>query len=346
MKIAQKQQLLLTTPAESMACVGIGLEEHVTFPDLLKKLPKQYTRDYKKRPEIFTRLAEVGPLRLTSMDKSCTAIQVLSWAGAGADKLKGADAVSFAKEVNDAMWACIKNSPDPTRFMAFAHLPTSEPEAAATELKRCVRRGFVGALVVGMQQGRCMDDPYFAPILSCAEKLDVPIYIHPGAPPPAVKNAYHYTTPYLNENAAETLSKAGWSWHSEVGLQVMRMCYSGTFDRHPKLKIVIGHNGEMIPMFMQRADSMCEQLGITRPISETLRKHVWVSISGFFYMPSVQCAIDAFGIDHVTWSVDYPWVPFAIDQGKEFVKQLSAIMSHDDLNKIMYGNAKALLKRR
>jgi len=47
----------------------------------------------------------------------------------------------------------------------------------------------------------------------------------------------------------------GWVWHNEVAIIVLRLFLAGVLDRHPKLKIVVGHQGEMMPMMIQRVGS-------------------------------------------------------------------------------------------
>ena len=40
----------------------------------------------------------------------------------------------------------------------------------------------------------------------------------------------------------------------EVAIPVLRLAVAGTLDKHPHLKIVIGHQGEMMPIMKQRFD--------------------------------------------------------------------------------------------
>jgi len=61
--------------------------------------------------------------------------------------------------------------------------------------------GFKGAMVHGLnQEGRFIDDKRYWPIFERARKLDVPIYLHPAVPSPAVVNAYYkdYIKDYPN----------------------------------------------------------------------------------------------------------------------------------------------------
>jgi len=75
-------------------------------------------------------------------------------------------------------------SAQPERFAAFTHLPMRTPSAAPDELERAVMEcGLKGALISGTIDGKFLDAPEFAPVLACAERLDVPLYIHPGVPP-------------------------------------------------------------------------------------------------------------------------------------------------------------------
>jgi uncharacterized protein len=45
---------------------------------------------------------------------------------------------------------------------------------------------------------------------------------------------------------------AGWGWHIETGVHVIRMILGGVFDRYPKLQVVIGHLGEGTPFMLPR----------------------------------------------------------------------------------------------
>ena len=341
------------SPVSSQPIIGIALEEHVQFSAFSSRLPKRIQEDSRQWGQLASaalgqvvgKLEEVGPQRLNAMDESCTAIQVLSVSGSGAPQLEGAEAAAFAREYNDELARRIAHSPQPDRLRAFAHLPVAQPEAAASELERCVRElGFVGALINGMVAGKFLDDPGFEPLLSAAERLDVPLYLHPALPPDAVQQAYMHTNERFTPTMGAVLSAFGWNWHQEVGLHVMRLCYTGTLDRHPRLKLIIGHHGEMIPMMMQRADGFSSSFGLKRPVSAMLREQVWVTLSGMFSMPPLRCAIDTFGADRVCWSVDYPYVSLAVEQAHLFTKMMADSMSAAQFQAIMFGNAKALLK--
>ena len=238
----------------------VALEEHFSVPSAAKKIsPEAVTkRGYGPRVVMpgkispLELLPDLGAARLKSMDEHGITVQVLSASGPGADLVDGADGIAIAKEVNEALAAAVAQHP--TRYAGFAHLPLRSPAESAKELERCVKtHGFHGAMVNGTTDGLFLDDPGFDPLLSAAEALDVPIYIHPHLPPAAVRQAYYANLP---GSAGDTLAAASWGWHSETAIHVLRMVFAGTFDKHPKLKIVIGHMGEGLPLMLARIDDV------------------------------------------------------------------------------------------
>ena len=137
------------------------------------------------------------------------------------------------------------------------------PEAAADELERTVKDlGFHGALVNGATDGRFLDDPAFEPILASAAALDLPIYLHPGIPTQAVRSAYYDNLP---GNFSFTMALSAWGWHADTAIHTLRLALSGALDRHPGLKIVIGHMGEALPFMLDRIDETTSRRGEGAP---------------------------------------------------------------------------------
>jgi hypothetical protein len=317
---------------------GIGLEEHVHFEKIQSQLSPQYNHDID--PEVTTRLEEVGELRLNAMKTTQTAIQVLSMPSRGADTLEGEKGVNYAVSINNAIYNAIKESPNPKQFRGFAHLPTQVPILAAVELNRCVKElGFVGALISGTQNNKFLDDEMFEPIFTKAEELDVPIYIHPGPCPKSVKDSYYYSTKNLSIDAANILSLAGLGWHYECGLHIIRMIFGGVFDKHPNLKIIIGHNGEMLTTMFKRLDSFSEKCNLKRSPSVVLKSQVWVTLSGIWDIVAFRTMISTFGINHICWSVDYPYVLSALSSARDYLKLVRDVITESELERIMYKNA-------
>ena len=226
-------------------CPIIALEEHYWDAELAAT----YTGVEAGRPgDTAKRLHDLGELRLKEMDEAGIDIQVLSHGAPSAQKLTGPDAVPLTRRVNDRLHAAVQAHP--TRFAAFAALPTSDPNAAADELERCVKLGFKGAMLHGLANGVFLDDKRFWPIFARAEALDVPIYLHPSLPLPAVMDAYY--SDYAKD--FPMVVRAAWGYTVETATLAIRMVLSGVFDKHPKLKIILGHLGETLPFLVWRVD--------------------------------------------------------------------------------------------
>jgi len=324
----------------------VTLEEHFTAPQIVRRIdPGAISRrGFRPRklppagPNPLELLPEIGERRLQSMDEAGITVQVLSNTGPGPDLVAGAEGIAIAREMNDYLAAAIAGHPD--RFAGFAVLPMQSPDAAAAELARAVKDlHFVGALINGTTEGRFLDHPSYDALLARAVELDVPIYIHPHLSPEAVRRAYYSDLP---DGADRVLESAGWGWHSETAIHLLRMVVAGTLDRHRGLRLVIGHMGEMLPVMLARADEVFAlEIGhLKRTISRTILDQVWITTSGIFSQPPFLAALLTFGIDRIMFSVDYPYAPNA--KGRAFLDRLS--LAPADMAKLTHGNADALLK--
>jgi len=273
-------------------------------------------------------LREVGRGRIADMDASGIDLQVLSEAALGAPP--------EAAAANDRLAAAV--AAHPRRFAAFATLP-ADPAAAADELERAVTRlGLRGALINGRLGGRFLDDPAAGVVLGRAEALGVPLYLHPAEPPAAVRDAYYsgFAPP-----VTQLLATAGWGWHIESGLHVLRLILAGVFDRFPRLQVIVGHMGEALPFMLARSETILDPVaGLPRPLGAYFREHVHVTTSGFFSVPPLLCALLVLGADRLLFSVDYPFSPNA--RGRAFLD--TAPIAPADREKIAHGNAERLLR--
>jgi len=274
------------------------------------------------------------------MDEAGITVQVLSNTGPGPDLVPGPDGVAIAREMNDHLAAAVARNPK--RFAGFAVLPMQSPDAAAAELVRAVKElGFAGALINGTTEGRFLDHASYDGLLTAAVDLDVPVYIHPHLAPEGVRAAYFSE---LQPGAGRVLEAAGWGWHSETAIHVLRLVLAGTLDRHPRLKLIVGHMGEMLPMMLARIDEVfaLDIEHLKRPISRTILDQVWLTTSGIFTEPPFLAALATFGLDRLMFSVDYPYAPNA--NGRAFLDCLS--LAPADMAKLAHANADALLKLR
>ena len=324
----------------------VALEEHFNVPAVVKRIDPaaMAARGFRPRrtaasgPNPLALLPEIGEQRLKSMDDNGITVQVLSTAPPGPDIVPGPDGIAIARAINDHLAEAVGKKPD--RFAGFAAMPMASPDACPDELRRAVKElGFKGTLINGTTEGRFLDDPRYDGLLAAAVELDVPIYIHPHLPPPVVHQAYYAG---LEEGAARVLATAAWGWHQETAIHLLRMVIAGTLDKHRKLKLIIGHMGEMLPVMLDRIDDVSAlDIGhLQRPISRQILDQTWITTSGIFTAPPFVAALQTFGIDRIMFSVDYPFAPN--ESGRKFLERIS--LSPADMEKLTHGNADKLLK--
>ncbi len=338
----------------------ITIEEHVSDPDLAKACAKAqfeespYMAAWASEPDdgavsqsdgpqlVSAKVAmslarDMGAKRIAEMDANGIDMQILSYSNSP-QLLAGDEAIPLARNANDVLAAAVSAHPD--RFGAFATLPWSAPEAAAAELERTVSQlGFKGALLTGRPGETFLDDPKYSPILAAAEALEVPIYTHPGVPVRRVQEAYYAG---LDPSVSARLSMFGWGWHAEAGVQIVRMILAGIFDKHPKLNIIAGHWGEMVPFYLARLDSSLQQnkTGLQRTITETFTQHVYVTPSGMLNLPHLQFTHQVMGSDRLIYAVDYPYL--TNHGARAFLE--TAPISQADKEKFAHGNAERLFR--
>ncbi len=317
----------------------ITLEEHFQIAAITKAvakfLPSSQTTSYKP-PD--AQLEDLGAGRLKDMDAMGIDVQVLSYATLGPAMVPAVEAVPLARDINDQLAATIAAHPD--RFAGFATLPTPDPEAAAAEFERCVKTlGFKGALINGRTNDRFLDDPSFAPILETAARLDVPIYLHPTFPAKAVQDIYYAG---FDPQVSGSFATFGWGWHMETGIHALRMILAGVFDRYPRLQLILGHWGEMIPFYLARVDEVLTPVSkhLERRVSDYFLQQVYVTPSGLFTLPPFLLTLQIIGADRIMYAVDYPYIPG--DQARTFLE--TAPISPADKEKIAHGNAERVLK--
>jgi predicted TIM-barrel fold metal-dependent hydrolase len=313
-------------------CPVIALEEHYWDRELAAQfVGGEGVRD----PEMLKRLYDLDELRLREMDEAGIDMQILSHGAPSAQKLSGPDAVELTRRVNDRLHAAVRANPK--RLGAFSALPTSDPKAAADELERTTKLGFKGPMLHGLANGVFLDDKRFWPIFERAQALDVPVYLHPSVPSPAVTDAYYKE--YVKD--FPMVIRAAWGFTVETATLAIRLVLSGAFDAYPRLKIVLGHLGETLPFLLWRIDqALSRPGGKTLSFREVFCEHFYITTSGNFSNPALLCCVMELGIDRVLFAVDWPFVP-----NKPAVDWMNTVpLCDEDKVKILSANAKRLFR--
>jgi uncharacterized protein len=320
----------------------IGVEEHgwtAGIRDALASLPED-RRDpsvsYFNTDETDKRLLDYCDARLRDMDAMGMDMAVLSISTPGTQILDAPEAVKLAREANDELAAAVARHPD--RLQAFATLPTPDPVAAVDELHRAVLDlGLRGAMIHGRTGDKMLDHPDFAPMLEEASRLGTPIYIHPQFPSTAIRDIYYDGLP---DELSTRLAAGMWGWHMETAINALRLILSGTFERAPDLQIILGHWGEMIPLFLERVDVAPTANYLPKSASEYFREHFYIAPSGIWSWQMLTHALTEVSADRILFAIDYPFQHSFDGYARHFLEQ--APISPADKEKIGHLNAERL----
>ncbi len=288
--------------------------------------------------EMDNRMLDLGEKRLKEMDDTGITIQALSLSPPGVQCFSPEEGTLWSKRVNDALAKAVKAHPD--RYVGLAAIAPQSPEEAADELERAVSElGFRGVNIESHARNEYLDRKRYWPIFERAERLDVPIYIHPEIPSSSILKGYA-------EDYGFELAGPPHGYAAEVSLHAMRLIYSGLFDRYPRLNIILGHMGEGLPFWLSRMDAYWikpwkgTKPRIEKKPSDYVKSNFIVTISGMFYFPAFMCAYLGMGPDRIAFAVDYPY-----EKNEQAVRFMNEIpISEADKEKICYANAARLLK--
>lgn len=256
--------------------------------------------------QVISKMTDLDAERIHDMDATGIARQILSLTAPGVQIFEAAEAAALARSTNDQLAEAIRKHPD--RFSGLAAIAPQNPGEAARELDRGVKTlGLKGAIINSHTRGEYLDDPKFWEIFEAAESLDVPIYLHPTTPPPAMIG------PFLERG----LDGAIYGFAADTGLHVLRIVVSGVFDRFPKLRMIVGHLGEGLPYWHFRIDFMHQRMvaanryasvkKLQRQPSEYLKENFYVTTSGMAWAPPILYALSVLGAGRVMYAMDYPY---------------------------------------
>ena len=116
---------------------------------------------------------------------------------------------------------------------------------------------------------------------------------------------------YYKDYAQEfpSVIRAAWGYTVETATQAIRLVLSGVFEKHPNLKIILGHLGETLPFLVWRIDHALSRPG-QKSVSfrDVFCNNFYITTSGNFSNPALLCCIMEMGVERVLFAVDYPFV--------------------------------------
>ena len=247
--------------------------------------------------------------RFRVMDKYEGLVQVIcTGAPAVEDAASPKDTVELARIANDEMAELVRKYPD--RFVAaVACLPMNDVDAALQETDRAIRDlKFRGVQLHSDINGKPLDSPEFDPIFKKMTEYNLPILLHPEI---RTRNVPDYPT----ETESKYLIHLIFGWPYRTTLAMTRLVMSGVLEKHPTLKVVTHHCGEMVPFFEQRFHTILNahqmRMGVRQ---EPYLKKPPLDYFRMFYAdtviqstPALMCAYAFFGAGHLLFGTDMPY---------------------------------------
>ncbi|GAA5210760.1 amidohydrolase family protein [Streptomyces thinghirensis] len=255
---------------------------------------------------LVDRIQDLGERRLADMDRLGIDRQVVGLTCPGVELFDVPLARDLAQLTNDRIAeACRRH---PKRFVGLAAVALQDVEFSVNELHRAVNElGLKGVIINSHTRGEYLDDPKFEPIFAAAAELDVPLYLHPNTPSDALIG------PLLDGG----LDTATFGFGVETGMHLIRIIFSGIFDKYPTLRMGVGHLGEGLPFWLFRIDHYHGVHGRTKRYpfrpdlrekpSYYLRNNIWLTTSGMAWEPAISFTRSVVGEDRVIYAMDYPY---------------------------------------
>ncbi|MGH8913255.1 MAG: amidohydrolase family protein [Acidimicrobiia bacterium] len=210
----------------------------------------------------------------------------------------GPEGAESARIQNDNVAAAVAGNPD--RFAALgATVPLQDIDLAIAEMDRAVDDlGFKGLQIGGTVDGHDLDEPRFRPFWAAVEAKAIPVILHPSGYPEGHRFGDYFLTNCIG-NPLETMVAA------------TRMIFSGLFEEHPGIKLVLLHGGGYLPFYSSRSDHTWEVRPETRahipdqPPSVYMRRLYYDTM--VFQPLYLRHLVEIVGVDRVMLGTDFPF---------------------------------------
>ena len=244
---------------------------------------------------------------------------------------------SLFKTYND--WLAEFCKPFPDRLKGIALLNLDDVQDGVKELERCIKMGFIGAMIPVLPLGeKSYDSPEYEPLWATAQEMGIPLGLHVSTNRPALGQEFR---------VIETMKPAFISntdhW---VRMSLAHMIFSGVFERYPKLQVgAVEHEVSWVPYFLDRMDFRYTQavqgdtwhrFGEDMVPSDYFHRNVFVG----FQEDGVGMRLrDLIGVDNLLWGSDYPHSESTFPRSRQILEEILADCTEEEKAKIAGGNA-------
>jgi predicted TIM-barrel fold metal-dependent hydrolase len=313
--------------------------------------------------KVFNRLKEMagGKTRLVTADVSITLnpdlpdatrhLAAMDYAGVTTSVLGNSGLNFMGMEIcgaiNDGMAETAREYPG--RFIGSAHVAVDA--GAPEEIERCLRELELPLISLPTSQNDVnLDDPRMDPIWEAAQRLHMPIMLHPNLLPKGASTDY---------GMERSISRP-----TDTTLAATRIMM-GVFDRYPELVFILPHCGGTlgwlkgrVAMFydhpsVQRPShlvgygltaSQQQQYGLDQLYEERFRKFYVDTAGTAAWNQAVKMTAEVFGVDRMTFGSDYPLESKTPEEMKEILSAIYHIgLSDAEIRSVESENALKLI---
>ena len=201
-------------------------------------------------------------------------------------------------------------------------------EAALAELARVsADPHLTGVELPTLVAGREFDDPALRPLWSAAERLHMPIFVHPADSRGSIRRRGQ---PY----------EFGIGMLTDTAMAATALIYGGVLEQFPGLRIALAHGcGAMVWMF-PRVRLMGAALGAPPERADDLLRRLWVDAL-VFEPEHLRLLARRFGAEHIMLGTDDPLVPGQLSAAPQAVFDAVTLgaLAAEDADGVLGGNA-------
>jgi aminocarboxymuconate-semialdehyde decarboxylase len=237
--------------------------------------------------------------RLATMHRQGIDMQILAgWVDFSAYTMPVELGIRFAELQNDCIAEIVAQHPN--RFAGAANVPLQDAQAAVRELERVRKRYDFRAVQIAtyLSPNQFLDDPSLDPFWAAAQETGTFLIFHPyDEQRPAGLHDF-----FLHNCIGYPL---------QTTTAIVRMMFSGVFDRFPKLIIKVPHAGGFLPYQIERfqhaADFRPEprSKGFKGRSLDILKRLYFDQIT--FSAATLRYLIDLVGAERLMLGSDYPF---------------------------------------
>jgi predicted TIM-barrel fold metal-dependent hydrolase len=183
----------------------------------------------------------------------------------------------------------------PGRFVGLAHVPPLEGTAALKELERAIiELGLKGVTIPSQLNGLSLDAEEFTPFYNLANKLGVPIFVHPALAPKGYSLLQDYQLPVI-------LTR-----EFDLGVAVTRLIAGGIVERYPELQFVFAHFGGGLAGYKERIVRSSYRFKLPKLFEEYFDQ-LYFDMAGFEGSAiALRCALEGIRPERMVFATDYP----------------------------------------